>query len=119
KLITTLTGHQDNVSAVAFSPDGSRLATASWDNTARVWEAKTGKLITTLTGHQDRVWEVAFSPDGTRLATASSDNTARVWDVNLPANPFSAVCALTGGPMSKENWAQYLPGESYQRDVCP
>ncbi|MEV8638774.1 caspase family protein, partial [Streptosporangium sp. NPDC051023] len=57
----TLTGHQDSVSAVAFSPDGSRLATASSDKTARVWEAKTGKLITTLTGHQDNVSAVAFS----------------------------------------------------------
>ncbi|NEO36381.1 MAG: hypothetical protein F6J90_08635 [Moorea sp. SIOASIH] len=74
-----LRGHQDRVSSLAFSPDGKRLATASDDNTARIWDNQ-GNQIAVLTGHQDRVSSLAFSPDGQRLATASDDNTARIWD---------------------------------------
>ncbi|NEO45783.1 MAG: hypothetical protein F6K55_17290 [Moorea sp. SIO4A3] len=75
-----LTGHQDRVLSVAFSPDGKRLATVSSDNTAIIWDNQ-GNQIAVLTGHQDRVLSVVFSPDGKRLATASSsEKTARIWD---------------------------------------
>ena len=61
------------MTAVAWSPDGTRLATASDDQTVRMWDPTTGQTTTTLTGHTDRVNAVAWSPDGTRLATASND----------------------------------------------
>ena len=73
--------HDDWVVAVAFSPDGTTLATASSDNTARLWDAATGTPRANPLRHDDSVFVVAFSPDGTTLATASSDNTARLWDV--------------------------------------
>jgi WD40 repeat protein len=77
----TLRGHSSGVDGVAFSPDGKRLATASWDHTAKVWDVESGKELLTLRGHSNGVYGVAFSPDGKHLATASSDHTAKVWDV--------------------------------------
>ena len=53
--LLTLFGHQDKVWSIAWSPDGSKLATASWDNTAKVWEAGTGRELLTLSVHQDKL----------------------------------------------------------------
>jgi WD40 repeat protein len=64
---------------VAFSPDGTRVATASDDCSARVFDAATGAQLARL-DHQGAVNGVAFSPDGTRVATASDDFSARVFD---------------------------------------
>jgi hypothetical protein len=75
-----LAGHTSHVTAVAFSPDGVRLATASVDGTARIWDARTGVAMAVLEGHAMRVNALAFSPDGMRLATAGDDHTARLWD---------------------------------------
>jgi hypothetical protein len=78
--IHVLAGHTDWVLGVAFGPDGSRLVSASDDETVRVWDAGTGELLLTLAGHTESVLGVAFSSDGSRLASASDDETVRVWD---------------------------------------
>jgi WD40 repeat protein len=75
----TLVGHSDQVISAAFSPDGKRIVTGSMDETARLWEANTGKEVLALRGHTAFVSSVAFSPDGKRIVTASGDGTARVW----------------------------------------
>ncbi|QDT71730.1 caspase family protein [Lacipirellula limnantheis] len=74
-------GHAEEVSSVAFSPDGKLGLTGSWDNTAAVWDVATGRRLRTLEGHADFVSSVAFSPDGKLALTGSGDNSAAVWDV--------------------------------------
>ncbi|MDF5730205.1 MAG: hypothetical protein PUP92_19850, partial [Rhizonema sp. PD38] len=76
----TLGGHAKPVRSVSFSPDGLMLASASSDNTVKLWDARTGKEITTLTGHTNQVNSVSFSPDSLMLASASNDNTVKLWD---------------------------------------
>ncbi len=65
---------------VAWSLDGSRLATSSFDHTLRLWDAATGRQLHLLTGHSNLVMTVAWSPDGSRLASGSDDKTVRLWD---------------------------------------
>jgi WD40 repeat protein/tetratricopeptide (TPR) repeat protein len=89
----TSKAHADTVYGVAFSPEGTRFATASFDSSAKVWDARSGKLLRTLRGHAGRVNSVAFSPDGTRLATGSVDKTAKVWDVRSGRTVFSIRAA--------------------------
>jgi WD40 repeat protein/serine/threonine protein kinase len=78
--LAELGGHASDVYAVAASPDGKRVATGSYDNTAMLWDAASGTPLETLKGHTKAVLTLAFSPDGTRLATGSADGTARLWD---------------------------------------
>ena len=79
--IRTFEGHRDDVVSLAFSSDGLLLATASSDETARLWDVETGQLLQTLAGHTAPVSSVAFSPDGQFVATGSYDGTLRLWDV--------------------------------------
>ncbi len=85
--------HKGTVVHAAFSPDGRRIVTASWDKTARVWNAATGQLVATLVGHTARLEHAAFSPDGLRIVTAAGeDRTPRVWN----AVDGQLVAALVG-----------------------
>ena len=76
----TPVGHTAAVWACAVSADGRFIASASSDQTVRVWDAKTGEQLASLNGHTATVNGCAFSPDGTLVASASADRTVRIWD---------------------------------------
>jgi WD40 repeat protein len=96
--------HDGEVLSAQFSADGQRVATATWDKTARVWNVATGKAIGEPMRHDSYVRSAQFSADGQRVVTASEDNTARVWD----ATTGKAI----GQPMRHD-------GEVFQRGSVP
>ena len=75
----TYRGHSASVGAVAWSPDGTRIASGGYDDTVRVWNAADGSHPYTYTGHSSGVLAVAWSPDGTRIASGGLDGTVQVW----------------------------------------
>ena len=82
-----LEGHTGSVDSVSFSPDGSTLASGSWDDTVRLWDVVTGSEIRVLKGHTGFVRSVSFSPDGTTLASGSDDGTVLLWELTPPEPP--------------------------------
>ncbi|KAJ5640295.1 uncharacterized protein N7484_008157 [Penicillium longicatenatum] len=80
--LQTLEGHSDSVRSIAWSPDGSRLASASRDTTIRIWNPATGQCASTFEGHRGLITSIAWSPDGSLLASGSWDDTVKIWDLN-------------------------------------
>jgi WD40 repeat protein len=72
-------GHKAIIMAIAFSPDGKTLATASLDHTVKLWSVAIGQEVATLKGHRGPVSGLAFSRDGTLLVSSSEDKTIRLW----------------------------------------
>jgi WD40 repeat protein len=79
--IRSLSGHVGSVHALAFNPEGTRLASAGSDRVIRIWDPDSGRILATLEGHSGAVFALAFSPDGLQLASAGFDRVIRVWDV--------------------------------------
>src|SRR5581483_5786705 len=84
----TLTGSQEGVESVAFSPDGKLLVSGGFDKAVRLWDLKTGKQLEPLGNHDHTVRSVAFSPDGKSVASAGLDQYLRLWKVPGGAELF-------------------------------
>jgi WD40 repeat protein/tRNA A-37 threonylcarbamoyl transferase component Bud32 len=82
-------GHADQVFAVAWSPDGKRIASGSRDTTVQVWDVANGGHVYTYPGHTDSVLSVTWSPDGKRIASASWDKTVQVWNAIDGSNAYT------------------------------
>lgn len=103
KLLRTLTGHANVITALAYHPERPLLASASYDRTIKLWNLETGDEFVMLRGHADSIYDVTFSPDGNLLASASHDLSVRVWDHELyRRDPEAAVRILKGhdGPVT-------------------
>lgn len=96
----TLVGHTDKVTYVAWNPNGNRIASASWDNTVKIWDPTTGNIVHTLIGHKQWVNHIAWSPDGKFVASASGDKTVKIWDASTGA----LLHTLTG----HTSWVTYV-----------
>lgn len=81
KPLARLTGHQQPVNHLAFSPDGRRFASASFDKKVKVWDGRTGTFLATLNGHVGAVYQVAWSADSRLLVSASKDSTVKLWEM--------------------------------------
>lgn len=89
KLLGVLRGHDDVVFSVAFSPDGKRLVSASFDHTLRLWDVEKQQSIRTYAHHSDFVYAVAFTPSGKQIASASKDRTVQLFDAETGKSVFT------------------------------
>jgi WD40 repeat protein len=89
KLLGTLRGHDDVIFSVAFSPDGRRLVSASFDHTLRLWDVEKLSSIRSYAHHSDFVYAVAFAPSGKQIVSASKDHTVQLVDVETGKSAFT------------------------------
>lgn len=82
------------ITRVAFSPDGSKIAASAYDRTVRVWDTVGGEEVTCLRGHGHYVYDLCWTPDGRNIVSGSSDATVRLWDVNPSGRSFGQCLAV-------------------------
>ncbi|XP_068911491.1 notchless protein homolog 1 [Tenebrio molitor] len=103
KPLARLTGHQQLVNDVKFSPDGRIFASASFDKSIKLWEAKTGKFVGTLRGHVQAVYMIAFSADSRLMVSGSADSTLKLW--NLKTKKLEVDLPGHGDEVYAVDWA--------------
>lgn len=111
-----LTGATNYVYSAVFSPDGHTLAVGSTDHTVLLWNVARPRqpdLLASLTAPADSVFVVVFSPDGHTIAAGTAEKAVRLWTVD-PVSAAAEVCAVAGDPITRQEWAQYIPGRPYQ-----
>ncbi len=113
-MISAYHGHSSAIFAVAWSPDGSRIASGANDNTVQVWDAHTGRMLLRYTEHLGTVYSVAWSPDGTRIASSSDDATVQIWNATtgkLLADLFRPYIGCEAGGMVARRDTHRLRGQ--------
>ncbi|KAJ2991042.1 hypothetical protein NUW58_g2668 [Xylaria curta] len=126
KPVTRLMGHTKQINFVAFSPDGRLIATASFDNSIKIFDRE-GKFLASLRGHVAPVFQLAFSADSRLLASCSRDTTLKTWDMrtfklktDLPGHEDEVwaldwspdgTCVASGGAPSRSGRKASLPGK--------
>ncbi|MGY1702962.1 toll/interleukin-1 receptor domain-containing protein [Geodermatophilus sp. SYSU D00697] len=114
-----LTGHDDLVSGLAFTPDGTMLVSSSHDGSIFLWDVDDrARIGPSLRGHGSNVVQaVALSRDGTTMASGGTDGRVVLWDLRLD-KWIDWACELAARNLSQVEWDRFLPGRSYQR-TCP
>ena len=102
RLLHTLHNHTDQVSSVAFDPQGARVATAGHDNSVKLWDVASGDMIASFEKHKDQLRDVAFSPNGKFLASAGADGHAWLYPLDASADQAAAIPVKHFG----QSWAQ-------------
>jgi hypothetical protein len=97
KELTTLNGNTSSFTAVAYSPDGSRIVSGSGDGTVKIWDANSGQLLSSLEAHTSWISGVAFSPSGHLIYSASRDRTIKVWPSNIDNSIGKAIVIAASG----------------------
>jgi WD40 repeat protein len=101
---------------VAFSPDGTRLASGAWDATVRIWGVDRGSALVVLDRFTDDINVVAFSPNGHQLAVGSDDNLVHL--VDLWTGAAERICSMVKRNLSLAEWRTYVGIGEYRR-TCP
>ena len=87
--LSTLSEHTTHAVSVAWSPDGYKIASGSYDNTIKIWDIETSLCLSTLSGHLDIVLSVAWSPLGQEIVSGSFDSTIKIWNISNFCVPYS------------------------------
>lgn len=106
KPLARLTGHQQPVNHLAFSPDGRRFASASFDKKIKVWDGRTGTFLATLNGHVGAVYQVAWSADSRLLVSASKDSTVKLWEM-VALKRCVPLCLRLEDIRCRESYAEF------------
>jgi WD40 repeat protein len=95
-LLQVLNGHELHVHDLAFSPDGTQIASGSFDLTIQVWDVSSGALLLMhFQGHTDHIYLVAYSADGQQIASGSADSSVHLWDTILGVPVFPTLTGHT------------------------